>query len=421
MRFEFLNYGCKANQYETEVIKQVFRKNNAEITDSDADVCVINSCTVTEKIDKEILRKIRQLKKRGKKVVLTGCLAMRKDIGDVAVLADRIIPNDKKFTISAYPGVKMLPGKASGDDLILEGFSGKNKAFVKVEDGCNRFCTYCEVPFVRGSIIKSRSEEDVLKEIDNLCAAGYREIIITGINLGLYGTDSGGKASLEKLLKAVCSRAAGRARIRLSSVGPKDITDGIIKLAKEGLICPHFHMSLQSGSETMLLRMKRNYTAAEYKQKVEDIINDVPNAAITTDVIAGFPGETEKKYNETYDFIKNVKFSRLHVFSYSDRPDTKAFKMTDKVSGETIKKRVAALIALGQKKEEAFVEENTGKKLEMLVESKPGNGELAGYTDNYIRVYIKESKELINCLVRVKITERNMGKVFVAAEEKKEA
>ncbi|MEI7542439.1 MAG: tRNA (N(6)-L-threonylcarbamoyladenosine(37)-C(2))-methylthiotransferase MtaB [bacterium] len=410
MKISFFTYGCKVNQYETELIKQMFLKTGGftEVTDdSVADVSLINTCTVTAKIDSEIARKIRQLKAKQKcKVILTGCLVQRQDSADLTNLADWIIPNEKKFMLASYPP-EIINTPAAVYESILEGFSGKNKAFVKVEDGCDRFCAYCTVPLVRGSKIRSRDEAEILKEIKQLSLAGFKEIILTGVNLGLFGKEKNSFTALYDILKAII-QLPGSTRVRLSSIGPVDLSNEVINLASENpeRICPHFHLSMQSGDDAVLKRMNRNYDTGLYRKKVEYIISKMPYAGINTDVIAGFPGETKEEFENTVAFIKEIPFSRLHVFPYSDRPNTKATVMDKKLDDKMKKERVKILMKIAEEKEIAFAQKNKDRILSALIEEGGNADSLFGYTENYIRVKVEndeKARKCINNIVPVKI------------------
>lgn len=409
MKVVLHTYGCKVNSYETEVIRQQIENSDFRIFSENDDIHIINTCTVTEKIDKEILRKIKQLKRNRKKVILTGCLVERKDkeAKNILSFADKIISNNNKFKITE------IISRKSNDNLILWNFSGKDRAFVKIEDGCNNYCTYCEVPYVRGSAIKSREISDIKKEIENLIKAGFNEIVLTGVNLGFYGKEKGKNNNLCQLLFEL-SKINSNARIRLSSIGPRELSDDIIDLIvwSNGKICPHIHLSLQSGDEKILKLMNRNYSLDEYKQKMEKIVTKIPLCAITTDVIAGFPGESEIEFQNTLDFIKGSNFSRLHVFPFSKRPDTLASKMKEQVNEEIKKQRVKRLINLGKIKEREFAEKNSGLIRKVLVESDKKNGQWTGYTDNYIRVKFSAEDKLAGKLVDVKLKEYKDGFVY---------
>lgn len=403
-KVEFLSYGCKVNRYETELIKQELEKAGVAGSGSPG-VFILNTCTVTAKIDAEISRKIKQLKKQGKKVIVTGCLAERRQRPESFAAADLVVPNSSKFFVSAYAGVLGINADAGvrGTRPILSGFSGQNKAFIKAEDGCNRFCTYCEVPYVRGQEIRSRDGEEVEKEAKTLSDAGFREIVLTGVNLGLYGFEKNEKNALEKLVKRLAG-IQGLGRLRLSSIGPIETTEGLIRTVADsgGKICPHFHMSLQSGSDKVLKLMGRNYTVSQFEEKAVLIRELMPYAACTTDIIAGFPGEGKNEFEETLAMVERMPFTRLHVFPYSDRPDARASSFGGRVGGKEIKERVRALIEAGRKKEEEFIKQNSGLVRQVLLENEREEGLQAGYTDNYIRVFFENPPEK-NGLIMAKI------------------
>ena len=418
MKISFSTYGCKVNQYETELIKQMFLKTGG-FTEAagfmEADICLINTCTVTGRIDTEIAKKIRQIRANSKcRVILTGCLVQRKDAGEISKLADWIIPNENKFMLSSYPA-EVISAPSAVYESILEGFSGRNKAFVKVEDGCDRFCAYCTVPLVRGDRIKSREHSEIIEEIKKLASAGFKEIILTGVNLGLFGKEKNNADALYEVLCAAIKETAGT-RFRLSSISPVDLNNNVIDLAAANpeRICPHFHLSMQSGDDKVLKRMNRNYGTDIYRKKVDYIIQRMPFAGINTDVIAGFPGETAGEFENTVGFIKEIPFSRLHVFPYSDRPNTKAAVMEGKIEDKVKKERVKILIKIADEKEAGFAEKNRGRLLNALVEEGSNEESLFGYTENYIRVILKKdekSKACINNIAPVKITNIENGNI----------
>ncbi|MCE5299505.1 MAG: tRNA (N(6)-L-threonylcarbamoyladenosine(37)-C(2))-methylthiotransferase MtaB [Spirochaetia bacterium] len=390
MKVSFHTYGCKVNRYETELLRQAFVRNGAQdVPEEEAQYCLINSCTVTAKIDSEILKKARALKERGhKKVIFTGCLSSRGASGELKKYLDWIIPNTEKFRVKSYPAELNLEGLEF--DEVLNGFSGRSRAFLKIEDGCDSFCAYCAVPYARGSTIRSRNPEDVLHEAANLKAAGFEEMVLTGVNLGYYGRDLNEPEALYKLLVSLAG-APGHTRFRLSSIGPLELHDCVIKLAAEypGKICPHFHLSMQSGDDKVLKLMNRKYTSSDYRDRVLAIKKLMPHAAITTDVIAGFPGEGTADFENTYEFIRSLPFTRIHVFPYSDREGTSASKMAGKVRDDVKKERVKRLIKLAEKKEMEFVAVNTGCRRVILLEEKEEDGYMEGYTENYIKVTVE--------------------------------
>lgn len=406
MKVALYTYGCKVNTYETEMIRQSIINGGIEVDNENADICIINTCTITAKIDKEILRKIKQLKKDGKKVILTGCLTERKDkeARNILSFADEVITNDKKYQIGEIFSNKNY------NFTLLSGFTGRDRAFIKIEDGCNNYCSYCEVPFVRGDKIKSREIEDIKNEYIYLSELGFNEIVLTGVNLGFYGRDKNKNNALYELLLELV-KIKNNTRIRLSSIGPKELSEDIIHLISisDGKICPHIHLSLQSGDNKILKLMNRNYSLTEYEEKMEKLISKIPFCAITTDIIVGFPGENEQEFENTYNFIKEHNFSRLHVFPFSKRPDTAASKMPNQVKEEIKKQRVKKLISLGKIKEKEFAHKNLGLIRKVLVETEKKNGFFTGYTDNYIKVKFNAEGNLAGKIVDIKLIEYKDG------------
>ncbi len=407
MKICFLTYGCKVNRYETELIRQEMTASGftAEEEADKADCVIINTCTVTGKIDSEIRRKTAALKEKGKKVIITGCLTKSSGFEDFVKSADLVIPNEDKFKFTSYYPV-LGEFKFSENIFGLSDFSGRSRAYAKAVTGCNRFCSYCEVPHVRGSVITSRPENEILAEIRVLSHKGFREIVLTGVNLGLYGYDTGHKLS-ELLKRAMDEIKDGR--LRLSSIGPKETTDELIATVKEGAqegkICPHFHMSLQSGDAKILAAMRRNYTPEIFMDRVEKIISSIPFCGITTDIIAGFPGETEAQHKNTLKFIGKAPFSRLHVFPYSDRPDTESSRMKNKISEDIKKRRAKEIAELGMEKELEFARKNEGRLLKVLAENSGKKGELTGYTENYLKVIFEGDEKFTGEIVKVFIKE----------------
>ncbi|HDQ26355.1 MAG TPA: radical SAM protein, partial [bacterium] len=278
MNAGIITYGCKVNSYETNLIRQRLEAAGITINEGSADVYIINSCTVTGKIDSEISARIRSLKKKGKKVIITGCMAQSPEAGEILRQADAVVLNADKFDPMAYPGLNCaVSEKAEDNGLILRGFEGRSRAFIKVEDGCDRYCSYCRVPYVRGDKIKSRPAEEIIMEAEALAGAGYSEIVLTGVNLGLYGSERGEKEGPVKLLEKLSDVRWG-GRFRLSSIGPRETTDALIEFVASsgGRVCPHFHMSLQSGDSRVLERMNRNYDAGFFEGRISRI-----EAAIT--------------------------------------------------------------------------------------------------------------------------------------------
>lgn len=409
-RVGFHTLGCKVNQYETEAMEKLFEIDGYKIVKDDdiADVYVINTCTVTNMSD----RKSRQFIRRAKKInpesviAVVGCYSQvspdkvseiegvdvvigtteRNKIVDLCKKAKR---EKKKINI-----VRDIRQYYEFEDISIENVKSKTRAYIKIQDGCNQYCSYCIIPYARGPI-RSRIVEDILNETRRLSDIGFKEIILTGIHVASYGKDLI-DMNLGILIDNI-SKIDGIERIRLSSVEQSLITkDFLEKLLKSGKVCDHFHLSLQSGSNTVLNRMNRKYTREEFKEKVELIREYMPNAGITTDIIVGFPGETEKEFEETVEFVKDIHFSKIHVFKYSKREGTPAARMKDQIDGNIKNERSKILIELGEKLTKSFNKKFIGKSLEVLYEENIEEDIYEGYTSNYIRVKTKSKKNLIN-------------------------
>lgn len=342
----FVTLGCKVNQYETQIIRENFQKlyfDEVSHTDS-ADIFVINSCTVTSRSDKKTRKIIRQLKRQNSsaKIIMTGCYAER-DREEVATLTDvdLIVGNDKKekiaFLIHDLLGNYSIPNNTS--ELLPSTISelrGRTRSFVKIQDGCQAFCSYCIIPYVRSNLT-SKPEDEVIKEIKQLQGNEVKEVVLVGIHLGQYGKETKYTYNLTSLL-AKLSKFDGL-RIRLSSIEMREVTEEILDIiASSNTIVPHIHIPLQSGDQAILKKMNRHYTPDEYISKITHIRTKLTNPAITSDVIVGFPGETEEQFENTAIFCNTVQFSRMHIFPYSDRSGTSAFVMPNKISDE-LKKR----------------------------------------------------------------------------------
>ena len=419
------NLGCKVNAYETEVMAGLLKNAGYRLVDFDekADVYVINTCSVTNIADKKSRQMIRQAKRRNEDacVVACGCFVNTAEaqVLDELPIDIRIGNNERGKLISllseffhegegagneAYTrhlsAVSDINKKGVGfEDLTLSENSGHTRAFIKVQDGCDMFCTYCIIPFARGRA-RSKDKDSVINEVRGLAAAGYREIIINGIHLSSYGRDTG--SSLLELIKAV-HEVDGVERIRLGSLEPGIVTEEFAgELAALGKICPHFHLSLQSGSDTVLKRMNRRYDTATYLQKCDIIRKHFEHPAITTDVITGFPGETEEEFAETFEFVKKAGFYELHVFPYSVREGTKAAEMPGQLTESVKKRRANILIDLGAVMSEEFRAYYAGREVEVLFEEKVGD-EYVGYSREYVRYSCKSDEDLINRICRIMV------------------
>ncbi|RBP45491.1 tRNA (N(6)-L-threonylcarbamoyladenosine(37)-C(2))-methylthiotransferase MtaB [Garciella nitratireducens] len=407
----FYTLGCKVNTYDTEALAEIFEKEGYTIVNfhEKADVYVINTCTVTNLGD----RKSRQMIRKAKKIntdaiiVVAGCYAQtapeelikipevnlvigNKDRKNIVGLVEKILER-KKDKINA---VSNIMKEADFEELSVHEMKGKTRAFIKIQEGCNQFCSYCIIPYARGPI-RSRKPESVLKEVKKLAESDYNEVVLTGIHVASYGKDLG-QGSLLQLMQEI-HKIEEIQRIRLSSLEPRLLTEDFLKsLSELDKFCPHFHISLQSGSDRILKAMKRKYTTAEYKQYVKNVRKYFPLASITTDIMVGFPGEGEEEFQETYHFAKEIAFSKIHVFKYSPRKGTPAAKYPNQVKGEIKEERSKKLIALAEKMEREYYKQFIGTTKKILFEQEvpSRNGYYEGLTDNYIRVFAKSSEDI---------------------------
>ena len=418
------NLGCKVNAYETEAMQEMLEQNGYEIVPfaEGADVYVINTCTVTNMAD----RKSRQMLHRARKmnpnavVVAAGCYVQAQGAkADDCI--DIIIGNNKKKDLIAIldehfakieekePQVVLIDIAHTHEyeEMRVSRQAEHTRANVKVQDGCNQFCSYCIIPYARGRV-RSRKMEDVLAEVHTLASNGYQEIVLTGIHLSSYGIDTG--ENLLELIRAV-HQVEGILRIRLGSLEPRIITrefaEGIAALPK---MCPHFHLSLQSGCNTTLKRMNRRYTAEEYYEKCELLREVFDHPALTTDVIVGFPGETEEEFRESKAFLEKVNFYETHIFKYSRRQGTKAAEMKDQVPEPVKTERSNQLIALGKVNKKAFEDRLIGQTVEVLMEEeiqRDSETWQIGHTREYVKVGRKTEENLTNQLINVEIENRS--------------
>ena len=415
------NLGCKVNAYETEAMQELLVKNGYEIVPfkEGADIYIINTCTVTNMAD----RKSRQMLHRAKKmnpeavVVAAGCYVQtEKDKVDDAI--DIIIGNNKKKDIieilDEYEAEHTFKKEIIDinhtkeyEELHLSKTAEHTRAYIKVQDGCNQFCTYCIIPYARGRV-RSRSYESVLEEVTTLAANGYKEVVLTGIHLSSYGVDTGD--SLLHLIQGVHD-VVGIERIRLGSLEPRIITEEFAKtISQLPKMCPHFHLSLQSGCNETLKRMNRRYSAEEYFEKCELLRKYFKNPALTTDVIVGFPGETEEEFEESKAFVDKVNFYETHIFKYSRRAGTKADRMENQVPEEIKTKRSNILLEMNERKMKAYEEALMGTTQEVLMEEaieKDGETYQVGHTKEYVKISVKSEENLSNQIVYVELKNRS--------------
>ena len=391
MKFLLKTYGCKVNQYETQVIREGLLSKGYKETDNieHADLCFVNTCTVTAKADKECREALRRMAREnsGARIIAMGCY-VEADTGAIKAIDDRIevLGNSEKIKLNVDNGISY--------------FRGHTRAFIKVQDGCNNFCSYCKVPIVRGES-RSRNPQDILKEANVLIDNDYKELVLTGICLGDFGKYSYKDTSLTMLVRKI-SEIRKDFRLRLSSIELPDVTDDLInEMRSSKKLCHHLHMPLQSGDDGILRDMNRKYIVADFISKVEYIRSLMPDIGITTDVIAGFPGESEASFKNTINTIERIKPSRTHIFTYSPRPGTKAFLMKNDIPTKIKKQRMETLKIITDKLGRGFKNSLAQKDLRVLVENRRDRltGMLCGYTDNYVKVLIDGPDALMGCFV----------------------
>lgn len=437
-RVAFLNLGCKVNSYETEAMQQLMKNSGYDIVDFDdiADVYIVNTCTVTNIAD----RKSRQMLHKAKKnnpdavVVAAGCYAQAsKDKLEEDLSIDLIVGNNmKKDIVTVLNEYYMDHGKNEAvininqdqeyEELKIDSLTEKNRAYIKIQDGCNQFCSYCIIPYTRGRV-RSRKQEDVVDEVKRLVANGYKEVVLTGIHLSSYGIElkkNENPDDVEDYLKEETmpllqiimklSEIDGLERIRLGSLEPRIITDYFAKILSENTkLCPHFHLSLQSGCDETLKRMNRKYDTKEYYESCELLRKYFDNPAITTDVIVGFPGETQEEFDCTKEFLRKVSFAEMHVFKYSVREGTRAQSMSNQVQDQIKQIRSSELIELNDMMHKEYQDSFVGKLEKILVEEEitvDGTLYQIGHNERYIKFAFQSETSYINEIVSVSVTGR---------------
>jgi len=396
----FTTLGCKVNQYDTQAMLEQFEKHGYQAVQGNApaDVYVVNTCTVTGTGDKKSMQLIRRCRRRNPQaeLIVTGCLAQRmgdelRDTGarlilgtqyraSVVELLEKAIEEDTQ--IVAVDGVEGVPY----EPLSIHSHEGHTRAVMKIQEGCDNHCTYCIIPSVRGTI-RSRPIDAIREEALALAKAGFQELVLTGIHLTSYGRDLEGRPSLAEAVKAAC--VEGITRVRLGSLEPRVANEAFVEaLAKLPQICPQFHLALQSGSDSVLRRMKRGYNTTQFLAAAERIRKAWPDAAFTTDVIVGFPGETEEEFQETLAFSRKIGFARMHVFPFSPRETTPAAEMPDQIPEHEKAARVKRLIALGDELAQTYHESFLGRVVPVLLEERLADGSMVGYTPEYIHVRV---------------------------------
>lgn len=413
------NLGCKVNAYETEAMQEMLENHGYEIVPfkEGADIYIINTCTVTNMAD----RKSRQMLHRAKKmnpnaiVVATGCYVQaQENSGEVDECIDVLIGNNRKKDLidileqHIEKAVIDINHTKEYEEMHLSKTAEHTRAYLKVQDGCNQFCTYCIIPFARGRV-RSRAKDDVLSEVRDLAQNGYKEVVLTGIHLSSYGVDLEGEDLLSLILSV--HDVEGIERIRLGSLEPRIITEEFVQaIAKLPKMCPHFHLSLQSGCDETLRRMNRRYTSEEYYEKCQLLRKYFENPALTTDVIVGFPGETEEEFAKSKAFVDKVDFYETHIFKYSKRKGTKAAVMEHQIPERIKTQRSNELLELDQKKRAKYEASFVGKEVEVLMEESVRTGDetfQVGHTKEYVKIALRTNENLQNQMANVKIVSQS--------------
>ena len=403
-KIAFYTLGCKVNQYETDAMRAIFEDNGYESVNFDefADIYVINTCTVTAMGDKKSRQIIHTAKKNNEEaiIVVTGCMAQG-IIRDNTTIdgADIIIGNEDRKNIvdivEKYNGEKIIKVREINKERDFWETKGtvsedRTRAYIKIQDGCDRYCSYCIIPYVRGPI-RSRDFNEIINEAKKMADNGYSEIVLIGIHLASYGRDTK-KESLIEVLEEL-SKIEKVKRIRLGSLEPSFISeDTVSRMKKLDKVCKHFHLSLQSGCDAVLKRMNRKYTTKEYEEKVNMLRLAFPDVSITTDIIVGFPGETEEEFNETYEYLKRIKLSKVHVFPYSKRNGTPAAKMPNQIEKSVKKERADILIKQSRENELEFANRFIGKRVEAILEKRTIGEYREGYSEQYVSVLVKHKE-----------------------------
>lgn len=414
----FYTLGCKVNQYETEAMIEMFEKDGYEHVNSEdyADVYVINTCTVTHMSDRKSRQYIRRVKKVNPDalIAVVGCYSQvsPEEILDIEEVNLVMGTNDRRNIVEEINKIDVSKKVSTVDDIMkikefedieISQTNDKTRAFMKIQDGCDRYCSYCIIPYARGRV-RSRDIQSIVEEAEKLVEKGYKEIVLTGIHVASYGKDlKDEEMALLDVIKNL-SNIDGLERIRLSSVEPILFTDEFVQeISTNKKLCPHYHLSLQSGCDETLKRMNRRYTTKEYKEIVDRLRDKIPNVAITTDIIVGFPGETEEEFESTYKFLSDIELTQMHVFKYSIRKGTPAATMDDQVDPQIKHGRSEKLIKMSEENFKKFASKFIGNELDVLFERNVKDDEYEGLTSNYIRVYAKSDEDIQGMIKNVKI------------------
>ena len=423
-KVSFYTLGCKVNQYETNAMAQKFKESGYEIVDMNddiSDICIVNTCTVTNMSDRKSRHSLRRVKEKNPSAIIAavGCYAQvaKNDLENMPEI-DIVLGNEEKANIVQYVEkfienekklieIEDIATKKEFEDMGQITYTEKTRAFIKVQDGCNQFCSYCIIPYARGRV-RSRNAESIIKEITQIAQNGIKEVVITGIHVASYGRDFENENGLIELLEKI-NEIEGIKRIRLGSLEPKIITEEFMqRLSKLEKMCHHFHLSLQSGCDATLKRMNRKYTTSEVKEIIERLRRYYDDVMLTTDIIVGFPGETEEEFETTYQFLKQAKLYKMHVFQYSPRKGTRAAVMPNQIDGNIKEARSKKLIELSNENQKMYNQQLVGKEVEVLFEDKEvedGITYFRGHTQNYVLVKYKTDENLENTLKLIKISD----------------
>lgn len=440
----FHTLGCKVNHYETEAIWQLFKQEGYDRVDfeSSSDVYIINTCTVTNTGDKKSRQIIRRAVRKNPDAVIcvTGCYAQTSPAEVMAIPGvDVVVGTQDRVKMLEYieqykqerqpiNGVHNIMKNRVYEELDVPSFTDRTRASLKIQEGCNNFCTFCIIPWARG-LMRSRDPKEVVHQAQQLVDAGYKEIVLTGIHTGGYGEDMK-DYNLAMLLSDLEADVKGLKRLRISSIEASQITDEVIEVIKHSnIIVRHLHIPIQSGSNSVLKRMRRKYTMEFFGERLDRLKEVLPGLAVTSDVIVGFPGETEEEFIETYNFIKGHKFSELHVFPYSKRTGTPAARMEEQIDEDIKNERVHRLISLSDQLAKEYASQFEGEELEVIPEAHYNDGQeeglYEGYTDNYLRVVFQGNENVIGKIVKVKVTQAgypyNTGQFIRILEDEIEA
>lgn len=428
----FHTLGCKVNQYETQAMGELFENKGYTLVDDTevADVYVINTCTVTNIGDKKSRQFIRRVKRNNPDAIIAvvGCYAQTapEEVLEIEGVNIVIGTNDRNRIVQLVEDSKINEKVNLVDDIMkvkefeemtIKDVKEQTRAFLKIQEGCNQYCAYCIIPYARGPI-RSRKKADIVKEVKSLVSSGFKEVVLTGIHVASYGKDLDGEDTLIEVLKEV-NAIEGLERIRLSSLEPTLFTEDFLQeLSKLHKLCEHFHLSLQSGCDKILKKMNRKYTTGEYRKIVQRIRRVYPKIALTTDIIVGFPGETPSDFEATYDFVKEIGFSSIHVFKYSPRKGTPAATFKEQVDGKTKHTRSEKLISLGEELRKEYYLQFVGDTKTVLfeTETKDLKGYMEGNTDNYLKVVVKGDQSLEGKILNINLEsfqgEYMMGKII---------